>query len=175
MKSWIKWVIGIGVAAGLVKGAQLATKLKDATGKVKAYFINWRVTRLSQGFLHMQFDYKVINNSDFSVTIENMYVTIQAMVNGKFEDVMVSGKIDNKITLPAKNSKDVKAITLLFNVQSIASLISIFAKTGQCKAITTFEYKGFEVSNEQIIQSGEMLDKLKGVAGGIFSKIGIQL
>lgn len=173
--SWLKLSLGLLLAGGAVKSAQAASKFKQAKGKIKPYFTNWRVVRISQGFVVMEFNYKVLNNLAYDITVNNLYVTIQAMVGGQFKDVMVSGKIDNKVTLPAQRTKDIPPITLLFNVQDVGSLISAFSQSGQAKVITTFNYLGFEISSEQVINTGDMVKNLQNAALPVLNKIGIQL
>lgn len=173
MKSWVKWAIGLGVAALGITAAQTSTKLRGATGKVKAYFTNWRVAKVDKGFVNMEFDYRVLNNNDISVTVSNLYVTIKVKQGGSFKDVMVSGKINNQITLAALKSRDIK-IPLLFNIQNIPELIQLFSFTGEGKAVTTFSIGGFEITEEQPINTGDMVKQLTSSASPLLNKLGIQ-
>lgn len=173
MKSWVKWVIGIGVAALGVTAAQTSTKFRNAGSKVKAYFTNWRVTKVDKGFINMEFDYRVLNNNDISVTVSNLFVTIQTKQGGTFKDVMVSGKANKSITIPSLKPRDIR-IPLLFNIQNIPELIQLISFSGEGKAVATFSIGGFELTQEQPINTGDMVKSLTASASPLLSKLGIQ-
>lgn len=173
MKSWVKWAIGLSAAALGITAAQTSTKLRNAGNKIKAYFTNWRVTKVDKGFVNMEFDYRVLNNNDISVTVSNLFVTIQTKQGGSYKDVMVSGKVKNTITIPSLKPRDIK-IPLLFNIQNIPELIQLISFSGEGKAITTFSIGGFELSQEQPINTGDMVKSLTSAASPLLNKLGIQ-
>ena len=148
----------------LVKGTQAAS-VKDFYNKIKYGFTNIKI-KLSNWNVYFSTDVDITNQTQFSIPIKNINVTVQVKNDGAYKDFCYTKKSIPEVQIKANQTVKINALTLDvgFGATAIELWNGLVGKTTDLKIIITYLVQGYEQTVEELVPIN-VSKSLAGIGG----------
>lgn len=182
MSKTVIWVLVAGATLFLgSKVAKAASKTQSLMDKIKFYPGLPQIKGLKDGFFNFLFTVQVMNQSEFDISIDNLFVSVQYIdpLTGQWTELLTQNApvTDNTktgtsttLTISKQKMNKLPGIPLslpLTNAGVIRNLIS-GKISPSLRVVTRFEYAGMELpAIEQMIDAKAMIAPLRSLLSSL--------
>lgn len=149
MNKWVKILLGGAALIGIVYIGQKGSRLQSLASKFILDVGTPRVHNVSKGYVNIVLDnINLTNQSEFSTSISNLFITIQLLNNGVWENLFIQRDSIPAFQLPVYGTSKLPSIQLSMPITGAASLLRLFNAGAPLKIVTRFVTNGVEIPIE---------------------------